>query len=162
MAIITSPPAIIFINNDLSSQVLSVFVRQLFITEVLTAAQFDGYVAMDGYWPAEQIADGYRILVLRDLWDQTNRNDADIVLFAKSGLVSVLCNKIGPPDITLPINQVYLTALIELKKCYTRCCFCHHCYRCNYYDLFVGLKRTRDYNPYHLDPPCIRNVEPNT
>lgn len=160
MAIINSPPAIIFINDDLSTQVLSVFVRQLFITEVLDASTFDGYIAADGYWAARQLADGYRILVLRNLFDLTNRNNADMVLFAKAGLVSVECNKIGPPNITLPINQVYLTALIELQKCFKRCCFCHHCHRCDYYDLFVGQKHTRDYNPFHLDPPCLRDVEP--
>jgi hypothetical protein len=157
MAIITSPPAIIFINNDLSSQVLSVFVRQLFITEVLTAAQFDGYVAADGYWVSDQLYDGYRILVLRDLWDQTNRDLADIVLFAKDGLVSVEQNKVGPPNITLQINQVYLTALIYLQRARP-----YPCRRPkNWENQFVGECVTDDFNPYHLDPPWIRKVEPN-
>lgn len=156
MAIITSPPAIIFINNDLSSQVLSVFVRQLFITEVLDAATFDGYVAMDGYFVSDALQDGYRILVLRNLFDQTNRNLADIVLFAKSGLVSVEQNKIGPPNITLPINQVYLTALIFLQRArpFPEC-------RPDRDDQFVGEFDNDDFNPLHLDPPCQRQVEPN-
>jgi hypothetical protein len=157
MSILFAPPAIIYLNPDISSQVLSVFVRQLFIIEVLDAATFDGYVASgDGYFIRSIYQDGYRVLVLRDLHDQTNRNIADLVLFAKSnGMVSVETNKVGPPNLTLPINQVYLTALIVKQS--PQFPFIE---RPDLDDGFVGEFDNDDFNPHHLDPPSQRNVEP--
>jgi hypothetical protein len=156
MSIIFSPPAIIYLNPDISQQVLSVFVRQLFIIQTLDAATFDGYVAEgDGYYISSIYQDGYRILVLRDLHDQTNRGLADIVLFAKAGLVAVETNKVGPPNLTLPINQVYLTALITQQS--PQFPFIE---RLDIDDGFVGEFDNDDFNPFHLDPPSQRNVEP--
>ena len=132
--------------------------RQLFITTVLDSNTFDGYVLSDAYYIQNTYYDGYRILVLRNLSDQTNRNLADIVLFAKDGLVSVECNKVGPPNITLQIDQVYLTALINLQRPRPPYRYCH---KENIYDQFVDFHFTDDYNPNHLDPPWIRKVEPN-
>lgn len=161
MAIVFSPPAIIYLNPDsISEQVLSVFVRQLFITQVLDAAAFDGYVAMDGYYTQRLHQDGYRVLVLRDLHDQTNRNLADIVLFGKVGLVSVLVNKVGPPGLTLPINQVYLTALITKPNVGSPLVNFPFVERPDIDDGFVGELDNDDFNPHHLDPPIMRNAEP--
>lgn len=116
MPITMAPPAIIFINTDLTESIIETFTRQLFLTQVMDGATFDAYVAADGYYPLLVHQSGWRIMVLRPLYDFTNRELADMVLFAKAGLVSVEINKFGPPGITLPIEKVYLTALIELGK----------------------------------------------
>jgi DNA-binding XRE family transcriptional regulator len=155
MPINTAPPAIIFVNSDIPPQPLSVLVTQLYITEVMTAAIFDGYVAADGYdgYFSHSIhVDGYRLLVLRDLHDLTNRNLADIVLYAKNALVSVEENKYGPPRKTLPISRVYYTNLIfpNIQICFPLFC------RPDIYDFFKGHPReayNRRYNPHRKDPP---------
>src|ERR1019366_4651692 len=157
--IITSPPSLIFINSDLTSQVLSVFVRQLFITYVIDKATFDSYVVADGYYPLKIHEDGYRVLVVLDLSDQTNRKYADIVLFAKQGLVSVLANHYGPPALTLQIDKIYLTQLIYQNKIICAPYFC----RKDIYDYFIGHPASaynRDYRPYVLDCPRPTPVEP--
>lgn len=153
MAISFSPSAIIFINTDLVDQVLGVFVRQLYITEVLTASEFDSNVSVNVNYVNNVHADGYRILVLRNLYDFTNRSLADIVLFAKAGLVSVLSNKYGPPGITLSIDRVYLTALINLQL--VPPCPKH---KGNEYEQgFLGEPTNNsDFDPGHLD----KNMNP--
>lgn len=149
------PSAIIFINTDLVDQVLATFVTQLFITQVMDAATFDSIIATDPNYPAEVHQDGYRILVLRDLWDLTNREIANMVLFAKAGLVSVETNKYGPPNITLPIDRVYLTALVNLQKYHDWWCLHPHGYE-QAWDW--EPTNNSDFNPRHLD--CPINIEP--
>ena len=112
-----APPAVIFINTDLTDSIKETFTRQLFLTEIIDAATFDANVAADGYYVFDIHQLGKRVMVLRDLSDQTNRFLADIVLFAKAGLVSVEYNNTGIPSITLPIDKVYLTALFKLNQC---------------------------------------------
>lgn len=153
MSIDFAPPSIIFVNQDLTDQVLSVFVRQLYITQVLDGYTFDGYVSSDAYFEMNVYIDGYRILVVRDLHDYTNREKADLVLFAKDGLVSVLCNKYGPPGKTLTIDRCYYSALIEQNK-FLDCCI----RRRNYYSQFVGQRTNNNFNPHRLDYPL--NVVP--
>jgi hypothetical protein len=156
MSVITSPPAIIFLNENISAQIQSVFVRQLYITQVLNAATFDGYVAADGYYANNILADGYRVLVLRDFSDFTNRNLANIVLFAKNGLVAVEWKNNGPHSITMGIDRCYLTALMKLNifPCgpFER--------RKDIDDEFVGQFDNDNFNPHVLDPVCQRAVEP--
>jgi hypothetical protein len=151
-------PAIIYINTDLVPQVLGVFTTQLFITQVLSAADFDANVAADPNYPLQSHLNGYRLLVLRDLSDMTNRQFADIVLFAKGGLVSVLNSHYGKPGITLAIDRIYLSALIHLDRPPPCAPFFG---RPDIYDLFKGHPKEaydRDYNQERLDPPF--NVEP--
>lgn len=161
MPIITSPPTIIGINNNLTDQVLSVFERQLYITQVVDKTTFDGYIAMDGYrYPLGIHQDGYRILVPFDLSDQVNRQYFDIILFAKQGLVSVLINHYGPPGITLQIDTCYLTALINLNKNP----ICPPFFgRCDLYSQFLGHPLeayNRNYDPHILDCPRPTPPEP--
>jgi hypothetical protein len=114
VSISVAPPAVIFINSDLSPQVLGVFQSQLFINQTMDGPTFDANLAADGYYAAEIIASGQRILVLRDLVaDTNNREYATIVLYGgRNGMCSVLSCKYGPPNITLPTARVYLTNLI--------------------------------------------------
>lgn len=117
---IMSPSSIIFINIDLTESIIATFTRQLFLSEVITGDIFDARVAADGYYPQEVHNSNLRIMVMRPLYDLTNRGLADIVLFAKSGLVTVETNKYGPPNITLPIDKVYLSALFKLQVPFTQ------------------------------------------
>jgi hypothetical protein len=118
VSISVAPPAVIFINFDISAQVLGVIQSQLFINQTMDGPTFDANLASDGYYAAEIISSGQRILVMRNLVaDTTNRDYATIVLYAgKNGMISVLSNKYGPPNITLPTARVYLTALIVLNN----------------------------------------------
>lgn len=115
MAITTSPPFIIF-TNTLSPGVEQVYVRQFFISEIMTGQQFDGYVAsIDGYVQTLYI-DGYRVLVERDLFDHTNRHLANITLFYKNGLVSVLKDGYGPPILEISLDNISIASIINHLK----------------------------------------------
>src|ERR1039457_1445096 len=93
-------PAIIFSNIDLSQSIMDTLIVQLRLTYIINAADFDNNVAIDGYYISDIYQLNLRVLVLRDLQDQTNRNIADIVLFFKNGLASVLCRKVAQPGKT--------------------------------------------------------------
>ena len=111
-----SPPAIIFINNDLSDQTLSVLKSQLFIDEAIDGYEFDQRLATNINYPTTVHLNNLRVLVIRNLRSQTNNNLADIVLFAKSGMVSLLKNSFGPPGVTLSIDKLYYTNIIYNNK----------------------------------------------
>jgi hypothetical protein len=155
MSILFSPPAIIFINSDLVQQIQDVFTRQLYLTEIISKATLDSRVIADGYYNNTVHIDGYRIMVMMDLSDQNNRAVADIVLFAKSGMVSVLSNKYGVPGVTLPIDRVYLTALINLQMVPPNPVD----QRPDMDDGFVGETDNDNFNPLQMDPPT--NIEPS-
>lgn len=109
------PGALIFVNNDLSDNVQDALVRQLFIHQVMTGADFDGYV--DGYATPTDYTDylhggNIRVLVKRDFNDVTNRDLADVVIFVKAGLAAVETNKFGPPGLTLPVDKLYIHRLL--------------------------------------------------
>lgn len=131
MSNLLNPSAVIFINSNISSEVLAILVRQLFITDVQTSKEFDahidgyldGYVDDNDYLGDGYFSDGYyverihgldqRILVLKDLLDHTNRSEADIVLcYRNNGLIYVEKNKFGPPGKTLSLNKVYLRSFL--------------------------------------------------
>ena len=110
-----SPPALLLINNDLTSSIIETLTRQLFLSEVITGDVFDARVAADGYYPQEIHNEGLRVMVMRPLYELNNRGLFDIVLFAKAGLVTVETSKYGPPNITLPIDSIYLSVLFKLQ-----------------------------------------------
>src|SRR5271154_240386 len=87
MSVAFSPSAVIFINHDLTEQVLSVLVAQLRINQVMGGEYFDAIVKENPNFHIEVHNYRVRILVLRNLHDTTNRDLADIVLFAKAGLI---------------------------------------------------------------------------
>lgn len=129
-----SPPAIIFINNNISSTLQTHLVRQLQITEVITGEIFDarvasdsdgyeidGYIDADGYFvdyvPDLEFTDyvtyvhstNRRILVLRDFTDTTNRELADLVLFIKNGIAAMeFAPGYGPPSLSMSVNKIRL------------------------------------------------------
>lgn len=108
------PPAIIFVNNDLSPSAESNLVRQLFINQVMDGYVFDGYVAIDPLYPAKIKQLNRRIMVVRTFSDKFSVPTwtiPDVVIFVKQGLAAVEVNKFGPPGFTLPVLKLYWGAL---------------------------------------------------
>lgn len=88
------PAAIAFINDDLTTNVKNMLVRQLHITEVIDGYTFNSRLAQNPSYPTEVKAANQRILVILDLTGPDNRNLIDVVLFVKNGLVTVIQNNV--------------------------------------------------------------------
>ncbi len=101
------PPAIIFVNDDLTKEVLGVVQRQLQINETIDGYEFDDRVAAEPNYPAIIHQLNLRLLVIRPFTELENRDKADVVVFMKAGLASVEKNKFGPPRETFPIKKLY-------------------------------------------------------
>jgi hypothetical protein len=108
-----APAAVIFVNNDLTDNVKSAIQRQLFINETITGAEFDARLESNPNYVDVIHATGVRVLVIRSFIELTNRAQADIVLFVKAGLASVLVNKFGPPGQTFAVDHMYLSQLFH-------------------------------------------------
>jgi len=126
---------IIFVNNDLTTNVQNALVRQLFITEVVSGSEFDERVALTPDYPLIIKQNNIRLLVVRSFYEQTNRNLADIVIFCKAGQAAVECNKFGPPGLSLPIDRLTWDELMRgstLSLFDGYCCSCSSsCCSCN-------------------------------
>lgn len=109
MVNLVAPAAIIMVNNDLSASVLSAIQRQFFITETIDGAEFDARIAADSNYPTEVKGNNLRVLVVRSFVEVDNRDKADIVLFMKAGLASVLKNNFGPPGQVYCVEKMYLS-----------------------------------------------------
>lgn len=153
-------PAIIFSNTDLSNSIQQTLTTQLYLTSILTASQFDAnIISGDGYYISNVYTNHERILVLRDLQDVTNRAFADVVVFFKNGLASILNNRYGPPGKTVSINNIYLTQL------FTRAPYCPDwCRGKSIFDMFVGEMPCFDFTQFLQSPrtwpppkplPCV-------
>lgn len=104
---IVLPSAIVFVNADLTQNVLTKLSTQLFITDIMDGYTFDGYVADDTSYVATLKANNKRALVIRPITQLTNRNLADVVIFIKMGLASIEQNKFGPPGQTYKVLELY-------------------------------------------------------
>lgn len=113
MSNLLSPAAIIFVNNDLTDNVKAALVRQLFVDEAITGTEFDARIANDPGYPDAVHSNGLRIMVIRSFVEVTNRELADLVLFAKAGMISVLKNNYGPPNITFSIDRCYYSQIVH-------------------------------------------------
>lgn len=120
------PKLLIFINKELTEQVLSVIKEQLFITMTFTDEEYtsldgyntDGYFSHDGYtYPT----DGYvfedlkrtdRVLVLVDYTNMIDTSKMDLLLYFSKGLLSVQKNKYGPPGLTFAAASITLDKLV--------------------------------------------------
>lgn len=100
------PSAILFVNNDLTSNVRAQLVRQLFIDEVVDGETFDSKVSDNPNFVSEFKSSQKRMLVERSLSDLTNRELADVVIFVKSGLLTIEENKFGPPSYTYKVVDI--------------------------------------------------------
>ena len=108
-----NPAAIVFVNNDLTDNVKEALVRQLFISEAITGAEFDARVVADPNYYTAVHQNNLRIMVIRNLSETTNRELADVVIFVKAGLASVEGGKFGPPGLTLPVDRLYWHELLN-------------------------------------------------
>lgn len=104
------PGAVIFVNTDLTDQVLSVLKKQLFISDTISGDEFDARIIADPNYVNIIHNTFQRVLVIRSFWDQKNRNFCDVAMFIKNGLASIETNKFGPP------GQTYQAALINIYE----------------------------------------------
>jgi len=105
------PEGIIFVNSNISSQVLETIQRQLFITETLDFNSFNEYIN-DGYSGIDGYNSGGRLLVLlNDFQITENRDKADVVLYVKLGLAYILKNNFGPTGLTVQVDRMYIHKL---------------------------------------------------
>jgi len=115
--LLSNPPAIIFINADLTASIQGTLVRQLRIDQVLDGYTFDQYVTADPTWP-DTIRDIHeqRIMVVRALTELQNREHADIVAFVTHGLMSIEKNNFGPPISQLQVKKIHWGQLCHWVK----------------------------------------------
>ena len=106
--------AIIFCNNDLSTNVQAALVRQLFIDEVMDGYEFDDRIAADPNYPATIQFNKLKILVVRPFTELTNRTLADVVIFVKAGLAAIELSKYGPPGRASPVDRLTLAYLFRV------------------------------------------------
>lgn len=126
------PAAIFFINADISDITKNTLKLQLSINEVLTDIEFDARVQADPNYSINIHLNNLRILVIRqNLQDYTNRELADVVLFIKQGLATVLKNNFGPPTLAVLISHINIFNLLNGLKntsyplsCRKCCCGC--------------------------------------
>jgi len=112
------PSAIIFINETISNSVKDVLIKQLFITESITGDEFDNRLLSDPNYVDIVHLNNKRILVLRSFIEPIPNNfNADIIMFIKNGLASIISNKIGPYGYTTSIQSIYLFDLMNNVNC---------------------------------------------
>ena len=113
------PGAILFINKEVSEQVLSVIQSQLFINETMSDGYFISRINNDGYYTQKVKVDGYRILVILEDFNnilQPDRRLADVVMFVKNGLLSIEKNNYGPPIPSMTIYDLYIHKLLRFNS----------------------------------------------
>ncbi len=117
------PGFVIFANDDLVDQIKNVLRSQLFLDEIISGDDFDGYVLADGYSVTDgeifqsDYVDGLkskkkRVLVVRSFTNLQNKQLADVVIFIKAGLASIQKNNFGPPMQTYPVSSLTLINLL--------------------------------------------------
>ena len=118
------PAAIIFVNNDLTDSVKNMLVRQLYINNTYTGAEFDSIISNDPNYPSKVQQLDQRIMVVRSFEEKTNRDLADVVCFVKNGLIAIERNKFGPPGTTYPVVNIHWGKLCiyEVWKERGACC----------------------------------------
>ena len=110
--LLSNPPAIIIINNDLTTSVQNTIVKQLRIDQVMDGYTFDQTIEADPNWPNTiRNIHEQRILVIRDLRELNNREHADVVAFVSHGLISVEYNKFGPPISHYRVDRIHWSQL---------------------------------------------------
>jgi len=121
------PPAIIFCNGnidgygniygDLDGNGKATLEDQLYIHDTITGAEFDSRMISNPNYPNIIHNLGYRVLVIRhDFIDHTNFEYADIVMFVKHGMASIIKNNYGPPGLTIPLQRIEIHQLLRYNK----------------------------------------------
>lgn len=123
------PPAIIFVNQDISQNTRAHLEKQLFITESYFGEQFDVIYANNPDLKKDLMINNERIMVFRSFDDYTNRKVADIAMFVSRGLINVEKNNFGPPNLSLPVSSIYWGAMCKFyfpRPYADNCCNCDH------------------------------------
>jgi hypothetical protein len=149
------PSAIIFINADISAITLNNLKTQLEFNEVMSDAEFDLRVSVDPNYPVLVHLNNQRILVLRQtLQDFTNRQLADVVMFVKQGMVTVLQNNYGPPTLSLPVERLNIWNLLaDIKNISCKTITCRKCHcgcECNCFKHLPIQLQQMLINPFDL------------
>jgi len=147
--------AIIFINADISPITLTNLETQLELNEVMSDVEFDARVSVDPNYPVLVHLNNQRILVLRQtLQDFTSRQFADVSLFVKQGMVTVLQNNFGPPTLSLPVDRLNIFNLLaDIKKISCQTFTCRKCYcgcKCNCFKHLPLQLQQMLINPFDL------------
>lgn len=151
------PGALIFINNDLNEISLNTLTTQLHLTEVISKTEFDARLATNPDYPTLIKGFKYRVLVtLPSMQDITNREQADIVIFLKQGIASILKNNYGPHGLSYSIQRFNIYDLLRYNlsdevKIYpnisssnsSACSSCSSTCSCEFKQLF-GTNTTND------------------
>lgn len=150
---IAVPGAIIMVNNDLSPTIQSHLVTQLHIDESISGEEFDIRVQAYPEYARNIRALRKRLMVIRDHRDPTNRDLMDVVMFVKSGLISVTKNCFGPPGQTYGIKNIYWGAICIYNTDLERTCRYSKCNSCgnDAYTYCDGYGRS-PYYPATYDP----------
>jgi hypothetical protein len=106
------PGCILFVNDNITDNILGTLVTQLFIDEVIWYDEWLARQTNSPGWENQVRAFQMRVLVLRKYWDRTGCESADVVLYCKNGLASVEVNKLGPLGLTFPIASIHLHNLL--------------------------------------------------
>lgn len=111
------PPAIIFVNQDITDAIKNVLIEQLYIDETITITDFEQRLLGDSDYVSTVHNNGNRLLVIvADFRNYSQRNLADIVIFVKQGLATVLKNNYGPPGLAIPISNINIYQLLRYNK----------------------------------------------
>jgi hypothetical protein len=104
--------AIIFVNDDLTTNVEQAIQRQLEITDTMDGYEFDQRVLANPNYPAIIHNTPLRVLVIRAFTDYTNRQLADITIFVKAGLAYVEGGQNGPPAQSFQVDRMQLDKVL--------------------------------------------------
>jgi len=100
------PNVIIFCNDDLTIVTQNFLIQQLQLSAIMSGASFDALYAANPNYKQTLYQTNSRILVTRDLSDHTNRHVADVVLFIKGAMSSVLLDGYGPPNVVCSLENL--------------------------------------------------------
>lgn len=158
------PPAIIFLNPEVSEGIISSLQEQLRINQTWTGQEFNDIINSFPTYPDQIHLNGLRVLVLQSTYqDYTNRTLADVVLFVKNGLVNVEKNNYGPPKTSYPLDRINIYDLLRANNSSfvnilsNNNCSCrpHHC--CCYpfgYRGIIGIEmQANDQSGVHCPNP---------
>lgn len=111
------PPAIVFVNQDISESIKNVLIEQLYIDETITITDFEQRLLSDAAYVDTVHNNGTRLLVVvNDFRNYSQRNLADIVIFVKQGQATILKNNYGPPGLVVPISNINIYQLLRYNK----------------------------------------------
>ena len=127
------PPALIFINanidgygysyadgysgGDFDTVGKATLEAQLYIDETIIADEFDRRINSNPNYVDLIHSFNYRILVIvPNIHTYVNNSYADVVLFVKYGVASILKNNCGPHGLTLPLTNIEIHQLLRYNK----------------------------------------------